>query len=299
MYFRGLIEVSNICKFDCHYCGIRASNKKIARYHLSKEEMLECCYNGYTLGYRTFVFQGGEDGFFSDETLVEVIETLKNKYSDIAITLSLGERGKSSYKRLYDAGADRYLIRHETINKELYEKLHPNMSYENRLQSLYDLKEIGYQVGSGFLIGLPGLKLKDYAKDLVFLKELNPHMVGIGPFIPHEDTPLKDCVGGTSYDTITLLAIIRLLIPEVLLPATTALGTIDKNGREKGFKAGANVIMPNLSPMDCRKKYSLYNGKVFLGNESAEEKERIEKSVIEAGFIPVLKRGDNIKWKRK
>lgn len=299
VFFRGLIEISNICKYDCFYCGIRASNEKAKRYRLSKKEILECCYKGYSLGYRTFVLQGGEDGYFSDEILEEILSTLKTKYDDIAITLSLGERSEESFKRLYRAGADRYLLRHETMNVELYEKLHPKMSLQNRIKCLKSLKEIGYTVGSGFLIGLPGLKLRDYAKDLAFLKELQPHMVGIGPFIPHEDTPLKDEVGGTAYDTITLLAIIRLLLPDVLLPATTALGTIDSKGREKGFMAGANVIMPNLSPMECRAKYSLYNGKVFSGNESAEEKIKIEKSVIAAGFEPVLTKGDSLRWKRK
>ncbi|MGL5051601.1 MAG: [FeFe] hydrogenase H-cluster radical SAM maturase HydE [Fusobacteriaceae bacterium] len=299
VFFRGLIEISNICKYDCFYCGIRASNEKAKRYRLSKEEILECCHTGYSLGYRTFVFQGGEDSYFSDEILEEIILTLKNQYPDIAITLSLGERSEDSFKRLYKAGADRYLLRHETMNEELYTELHPKMSLQNRIKCLKSLRDIGYQVGSGFLIGLPGLKLSDYKEDLIFLKELNPHMVGIGPFIPHEDTPLKDEIGGTATDTITLLAVIRLLLPDVLLPATTALGTIDPEGREKGFRAGANVIMPNLSPMECREKYSLYKGKVFLGNESAQEKIKIEKSVIEAGFEPILKRGDNVRWKRK
>lgn len=299
VFFRGLIEISNICKCNCQYCGIQNSNKDVERYRLTVDEILNSCHKGYLLGYRTFVLQGGEDIFFTDEILVNIIKTLKEKYKDIAITLSLGERGKDSFKKLYDAGADRYLLRHETINKDLYKDLHPKMIFENRIKCLKDLKEIGYQVGSGFLIGLPTLKLEDYAKDLIFLKSLEPHMVGIGPFIPHKDTPLKNEKGGTAYDTITLLAIIRLLLPEVLLPATTALGTIDPQGREKGFKAGANVIMPNLSPYECRSKYTLYNGKVFSNNESAEEKERIMASVIKAGFQPILTKGDNIKWKRK
>ncbi|WP_293722042.1 [FeFe] hydrogenase H-cluster radical SAM maturase HydE [uncultured Cetobacterium sp.] len=299
VFFRGLIEISNICKCDCFYCGIRASNCKASRYRLSKDEILDSCHRGYSLGYRTFVFQGGEDSYFTDELLEDIIKTLKREYSDIAITLSLGERGEKSFRRLYEAGADRYLLRHETVDENLYNRLHPKMSLENRKKCLEALKEIGYQVGSGFLIGLPGLQMKDYAKDLIFLKKLKPHMVGIGPFIPHEDTPLKSEKGGTAYDTITLLAIIRLLLPDVLLPATTALGTIDPKGREKGFKAGANVIMPNLSPMEYRKKYALYNGKVFSGKESAEEKLKIESGVIEAGFEPILTRGDNIRWKRK
>lgn len=299
VFFRGLMEISNICKCDCFYCGIRVSNCRASRYRLSKNEILDSCHRGYLLGYRTFVFQGGEDSYFTDELLEEIIKTLKSEYPDIAITLSLGERGEKSFRRLYEAGADRYLLRHETVNEKLYEELHPKMSLKNRKDCLRTLKEIGYQVGSGFLIGLPGLTMKDYAKDLIFLKELKPHMVGIGPFIPHEDTPLKNEKGGTAYDTITLLAVIRLLLPDVLLPATTALGTIDPKGREKGFRAGANVIMPNLSPMEYRKKYALYNGKVFSGKESAEEKVRIESGVIEAGFEPILTRGDNIRWKRK
>lgn len=299
VFFRGLIEISNICRCNCHYCGIRADNKKVERYFLKRDEIIERCVYGYELGYRTFVFQGGENYIYSDEDLEYIILDLKKRYSDIAITLSLGERGYSSLERLYKAGADRYLLRHETINKSLYEKLHPNMSYRNRIDTLSDLKEIGYQVGTGFLIGLPTLKLKDYAKDLIFIKTLNPHMVGIGPFIPQKDTPLKDEVGGNSYDTITLLAILRLLIPDLLLPATTALVTVDENSREKAFRAGANVIMPNLSPMECRKLYNLYDGKKILGDESAEEKKNIEIKIRESGFIPVLKKGDNLRWKRR
>lgn len=299
VFFRGLMEITNICKCNCLYCGIRAENSSVDRYSLDKKTILNCCYNGYNLGYRTFVFQGGENLNITDDFLVDIISTLKNKYNDIAITLSLGERGKESFKKLYDAGADRYLLRHETINKELYNKLHPKMSFENRVNSLYELKEIGYQVGSGFLIGLPELNLEDYAEDLFFLKTLEPHMVGIGPFIPHCDTPLKNEKGGSSYDTITLIAMLRLLLPDALLPATTALATIDPKGRELAFKAGANVIMPNLSPISSRKRYTLYNGKVFLGDEAAEEKDIIINHIKEAGFTPDLSKGDNIKWKRK
>lgn len=299
VFFRGLLEISNICKCNCFYCGIRAENKKVERYYLDVEEIIKRSQYGYELGYRTFVLQGGENSIYSDDKLEYIIKTLKEKYSDIAITLSLGERDYNSLERLYKAGADRYLLRHETINKELYQRLHPGMSYENRIDTLMNLKKIGYQVGTGFLIGLPTLSLKDYAKDLVFIKRLNPHMVGIGPFIPQKDTPLKDEVGGNSYDTITLLAILRLLIPDLLLPATTALVTIDENGREKAFKAGANVIMPNLSPIECRKLYSLYDGKKISGDESAEEKKNIEIKIKESGFIPQFKKGDNLRWKRR
>lgn len=298
VFFRGLIEISNICSKNCFYCGIRAENKNVQRYRLSKEEILLSCEKGYQLGYKTFVLQGGEDPFFKDEVLVDIIKSIKIKYPENAITLSLGERSYESYKALYDAGADRYLLRHETANKALYHSLHPNMNFENRIQCLNNLKEIGYQIGAGFLIGLPNQTLNDFVKDLKFLKDLEPHMVGIGPFIPQKDTPLRHEKGGDAYTTITMLAIIRLLLPDVLLPATTALGTIDPESRNKAFKAGANVIMPNLSPFECRKKYALYDGKVFTNGEAAEEKKKIDENIRQAGFEPVMSRGDNIKWKR-
>lgn len=298
VFFRGLIEVSNICSRNCFYCGIRAENKNVQRYRLSKEEILLSCEKGYQLGYKTFVLQGGEDPFFKDEVLVDIIKSIKIKYPENAITLSLGERSYESYKALYEAGADRYLLRHETANKALYHSLHPNMNFENRIQCLNNLKEIGYQIGAGFLIGLPNQTLNDFVQDLKFLKNLEPHMVGIGPFIPQKDTPLRYEKGGDAYTTITMLAIIRLLLPDVLLPATTALGTIDPESRNKAFKAGANVIMPNLSPFECRKKYALYDGKVFTNGEAAEEKKKIDENIRQAGFEPVMSRGDNIKWKR-
>lgn len=298
VFFRGLIEISNFCKRDCYYCGIRASNIHADRYRLSKEQILHSCTTGYNLGYRTFVLQGGEDPFFTDEVLVDIISEIKKRFPQCAVTLSVGERPYESYEKLYQAGADRFLLRHETATKSLYESIHPNMSFENRRKCLENLKKIGFQVGAGFLIGLPHQTNEDFVRDLIFLKELNPHMVGIGPFIPQKNTPLKDEIGGDSYRTITLLAVIRLLLPEVLLPATTALGTIDSEGREKAFRAGANVIMPNLSPFECRSKYALYDGKLFTSTEAAEEKKIIEQKIINAGFEPVMVRGDNIKWKR-
>ncbi|MGL4308757.1 MAG: [FeFe] hydrogenase H-cluster radical SAM maturase HydE [Cetobacterium sp.] len=298
VFLRGLIEVTNFCTKTCLYCGIRAENTNADRYRLTKEEIISSCENGYNLGYKTFVLQGGEDPFFTDEFLVELITKIKYKFPECAVTLSLGEKSYESYKKLYDAGADRYLLRHETANPKLYSSLHPKMSFENRITCLKNLKKIGYQVGAGFLIGLPNQTIEDLAMDLLFLKNLKPHMVGIGPFIPQKDTPLRNEKGGDSYTTITLLSIIRLLLPDVLLPATTALGTIDSTGREKAFKAGANVIMPNLSPFECRAKYSLYDGKVFTDNESAEEKRKIEEKIKNAGFEPVMVRGDNITWKR-
>lgn len=298
VFMRGLIEFTNYCKRNCRYCGIRAGNRLADRYRLSIDEIMEACTEGHELGYRTFVLQGGEDDFYNDEKIVEIVNTIKHKYIDCAITLSVGEKSYESYKKYYDAGADRYLMRHETASKELYESLHPGMSFENRIQCLKDLKDIGFQVGAGFMVGLPGQKNEDYVRDLMFLKELEPHMVGIGPFIPHKDTPLAEESGGTVETTEIMLAITRLLLPMVLLPATTALGSIDPMGREKGIKAGANVVMPNLSPTSVRKKYALYNGKICTGDEAAECRMCIEGRITRAGFSIDMSRGDNKTWGR-
>lgn len=298
VFMRGLIEFTNYCKRNCRYCGIRAGNKTAERYRLTIEEIMEAAEEGYNLGYKTFVLQGGEDDYFTDEMIVQIVSGLKNKYSDCAVTLSIGEKSFHSFKRYYEAGADRYLMRHETASEELYNKFHPGMSFENRRKCLYDLKAIGYQVGAGFMVGLPGQTNEDYVEDLMFLKKLEPHMVGIGPFIPHKDTPLAKEAGGTLETTIIMLAITRLLLPSVLLPATTALGSIDPSGREKGIKAGANVVMPNLSPISVRKKYSLYDGKICTGDEAAECRNCIEGRIKSAGFEVDLSRGDNNEWRR-
>lgn len=294
VYLRGLIEFTNHCIRNCNYCGIRRDNHKAERYRLTEEEILGCAEMGDSLGYKTFVLQGGEDKYFTDERLVRIIKKLKDRYPNNAITLSVGERSYESYKILFQAGADRYLLRHETASKELYEKLHPDGNFENRIKCLYNLKEIGFHVGAGFMVGLPGQTKEDLVKDLLFLQELKPHMCGIGPFIPHEDTPLKNFSGGVLEDVIIMLALTRLLLPKVLLPATTALGTIDSNGREMGIKAGANVIMPNLSPMEVRKKYLLYNGKAYTGDEAAESKKLIEESINNIGCTINIGRGDPI-----
>ncbi len=296
VFMRGLIEFTNYCSKNCCYCGIRAGNKLADRYRLSFEEIMEACSEGYRLGYRTFVLQGGEDYFYTDEKIISIVKEVKDKYSDAAVTLSLGEKSYDSYKKFFEAGADRYLLRHETASKELYERLHPGMSFENRIQCLYDLKDIGFQVGAGFMVGLPGQKNEDYVKDLMFIKKLVPHMVGIGPFIPHKDTPLAENSGGTLETTEIMLAITRMLLPEVLLPATTALGSIDPIGREKGIKAGANVVMPNLSPTSVRKKYALYDGKICTGDEAAECRMCIEGRIKKAGFSIDMSRGDNLAW---
>ena len=293
VFIRGLIEISNFCKNDCYYCGIRRSNKKCERYRLTKEDILSCAEQGYALGFRTFVMQGGEDARFTDDFLVDVIKALKSLYPDCAITLSLGERSFESYKALRLAGADRYLLRHETADKEHYEKLHPNdMSFENRMECLKNLKSLGFQVGVGFMVGSPWQTLKTLAKDLKFIETFAPAMCGIGPYLTHKDTPFSDMPSGSMELTLYLLSIIRLIDPTLLLPATTALGTIKEGGRELGILAGANVVMPNLSPLTVRKKYELYDNKICTGDEAAESKANLEKSMAAIGYKIVTARGD-------
>jgi len=295
VYFRGLIEFSNYCKNNCYYCGIRRNNKKIHRYRLTKEEILDCCAKGYELGFRTFVLQGGEDPYYTDEMIVDIIESIREKFPDCAITLSIGERPYDSYRRFWDAGADRYLLRHETANEVHYRKLHPSvMTLKSRKECLYNLKEIGFQVGAGFMVGSPYQTIDNLVEDLLFLKELEPHMVGIGPFIPHKDTIFRDEKGGNVDMTLLMLALIRLLLPKALIPSTTALGTVDPLGREKGFAAGANVVMPNLSPQKFRADYSLYDNKICTGLEAAESVEELKQKIEAIGFIPDMSRGDHI-----
>ena len=293
VFKRGLIEFTNYCKNDCYYCGIRRSNGNAGRYRLEKETILDCCRRGYELGFRTFVLQGGEDGYFNDERVCEIVAAIRAQHPDCAITLSIGEKSRESYQKYFDAGANRYLLRHETANDAHYRKLHPaELSLQNRKQCLYDLKEIGYQVGCGFMVGSPGQAVETLYEDLCFIKELKPHMVGIGPFIPQKDTPFGKEVAGTLEQTLRLLAIIRLIHPHVLLPATTALGTIHENGRELGILAGANVVMPNLSPQDAREKYTLYDNKIHSGDEAAEGEANLRKRMKEIGYELVTDRGD-------
>ena len=293
IYIRGLIEISNYCKNDCLYCGIRRSNKNAVRYRLTKEQILSCCDLGYELGFRTFVMQGGEDPYFTDEVMCDIIHEVKSKNPDCAITLSLGERGKESFKRLYDAGADRYLLRHETADSEHYKKLHPpELNYENRIRSLYELKEIGFQTGAGFMVGSPFQTTENLANDLLFIKELEPQMCGIGPFIPHKDTVFADKPHGSLRLTLILLSIIRLMHPKILLPATTALGTIDPKGRELGILHGANVVMPNLSPQEHRADYALYDNKACTGEEAAECIQCLSRRLNSIGYQIVTDRGD-------
>ena len=293
IFVRGLIEISNICKNDCYYCGIRRGNKNCQRYRLSEEEILACCEEGEKLGFKTFVLQGGEDAFFSDEFLTDLIKKIKNRHKGCAVTLSLGERNRKSYKLLKEAGADRYLLRHETADKAHYEKLHPKkMSFENRMNCLKTLKELGYQVGCGFMVGSPYQTAETVAKDLKFIEEFKPDMCGIGPFIPHKDTPFADKTAGTLEMTCYLLSIIRLIKPNILLPSTTALGTINERGRELGILAGANVVMPNLSPVSVRKKYELYDNKICTGEESAKCRKCLENRMNSVGYEIVTDRGD-------
>lgn len=293
VYVRGLIEISNICKNDCFYCGIRRGNKNCDRYRLTREQIMECAAEGYWLGFRTFVLQGGEDPYYTDEALCGIVEGIKTLYPDCAVTLSMGERSRESYAALRRAGADRYLLRHETADKAHYEILHPaGMSFENRMRCLYDLRELGYQVGCGFMVGSPGQTSETLAKDLKFIEEFKPDMCGIGPFVPHKDTPFRDHPAGTVELTCYLLSIIRLIHPPVLLPATTALGTIHPQGRELGIKAGANVVMPNLSPVSVRKKYELYDNKICTGEESAQCKDCLSARMESVGYRIVTDRGD-------
>ena len=294
IYIRGLIEFTNYCKNDCLYCGIRRSNKNAERYRLDKNEILDCVDLGYKLGFRTFVLQGGEDGYFTDKIMCDIVRSIKSKYLDCAITLSIGERNFESYRLLKESGADRYLLRHETAIKAHYEKLHPEeMSFENRLDCLKNLKSLGYQIGAGFMVGSPYQTEEYLVNELLFLKELRPHMVGIGPFISHKDTPFKDKPSGTVDLTLFMLGLIRLTLPKVLLPATTALGTIDPLGREKGIKAGANVLMPNLSPAGVRKKYMLYDNKICTGDEAAQCIECLKTQIKAIGCQIVVDRGDS------
>ncbi len=294
IYIRGLIEFSNYCKNDCFYCGIRHSNRNLIRYRLTKEEILSCCKSGYKLGFRTFVLQSGEDAYYTDERMTDIVSSIHERYPDCAITLSVGERSRECYQQLFQAGASRYLLRHETSNLSHYESLHPaTMSYQNRMQCLNDLKEIGYQTGCGFMVGSPFQTPEHIAEDLLFIQNFKPEMVGIGPFIPHRETPFRNQPTGSIDDTLLLLSILRLIQPTLLLPATTALGTLDAHGRTKGILAGANVIMPNLSPVNIREHYCIYDNKACTGKEAADSIQEISKQMLTIEYQIVTDRGDS------
>lgn len=285
VYIRGLIEFTNYCKNNCYYCGIRRDNQNAVRYRLDKEEILLCCKEGYSLGFRTFVLQGGEDPFYSDKLICEIVSEIREQFPECAITLSIGEKNRESYLAYYNAGANRYLLRHETADEAHYKKLHPDsMSLENRKKCLFNLKEIGYQVGSGFMVGTPFQTTQNLIADLRFLKELEPDMIGIGPYITHAQTPFAKYESGSLELTLRLISILRLLFPYALIPATTALGTIHPQGRELGLKCGANVVMPNLSPVNVRKLYELYENKICTGEEAAQCRGCLERRVEAAGY---------------
>ena len=295
VYIRGLIEFTNHCRNNCHYCGIRRSNPNCQRYRLSTQEILACCDAGYNLGFRTFVLQGGEDPFFTPQKITELVRAIKAAHPDCAVTLSVGEYDRETYQQWYEAGADRYLLRHETADPDLYRALHPaDLSLQNRLRCLRDLKDIGYQTGCGFMVGSPGQTPQMILEDLRFIQDFQPQMVGIGPFIPHKDTRYRNEPPGSAALTLRLLAILRLMLPHVLLPATTALGTVLLDGRQMGMRYGCNVVMPNLSPADVRSKYALYNNKISAGEEAAESVALLKKSMSAIGYEVVTDRGD---WK--
>lgn len=293
IYIRGLIEFTNICTQNCFYCGLRAENNKISRYRLTKDDILACCREGYALGFRTFVLQGGEDPHFDDDLMCDIISSIKSNHPDCAVTLSIGEKSYDTYQRFFDAGADRYLLRHETANSLHYSKLHPSsQTLESRKECLFNLKKIGFQTGCGFMVGSPYQTFETIAEDLLFIYELQPHMVGIGPFLPHDDTPLGDKPAGSFELTLLLLTLVRIMLKKVLLPSTTALGSIEPNGREMGILSGANVVMPNLSPLSVREKYMLYNGKISTGEEAAQSIEILKQKFKKIGYEISITRGD-------
>ncbi|MDD3672317.1 MAG: [FeFe] hydrogenase maturase subunit HydE [Synergistaceae bacterium] len=295
VYIRGLVEFTNFCKNDCLYCGIRKSNLSASRYRLTEDQIFQACETGYELGFRTFVLQGGEDPYFSDDKIIYIVKNIKTRYPDCAVTLSIGEKTRESYQAYFDAGADRYLLRHETANQEHYSMLHPaEMSLTNRKRCLADLKEIGYQVGSGFMVGSPFQTAEYLADDMLFLYELQPHMVGIGPFVPHHSTQFANFSSGSAELTVFIIGLLRLMLPSALIPSTTALGTIDPRGRELGILAGANVVMPNLSPVDVRNKYLLYDNKICTGDEAAECRFCMQRRIESIGYEIAVTKGDFI-----
>jgi biotin synthase len=297
VYFRGLVEFSNYCKNDCLYCGLRKSNTRLSRYRLTKEEILDCCRLGAKQGYKTFVLQSGEDVFFTDDAVCDIVSAIRTEFPDAAITLSLGERTTEVYRAWFKAGANRYLLRHETANAGHYQKLHPEtMSWANRIKCLYELKTIGYAVGAGFMTGSPFQTPENLAEDIAFLRELRPDMIGIGPFIPHADTPFAPYQAGSLQLTLRMIALARLAVPDALIPATTALGTIAPDGRERGLCSGANVVMPNISPRHTRKLYALYDNKICVEDGAEECRHCLARRVTLAGFTPAFVRGDKARY---
>ena len=295
VYIRGLLEFTNICRNDCYYCGLRKSNGNVNRFRLTKEEILSSASKAYNLGFRTFVMQGGEDPFYRPEDIADIVYQLKSKYDDCAVTLSFGEHPKESYKMWKNAGANRYLLRHESVDPNCYDKIHPKeMLLANRMRCLNDLRDLGYQTGAGFMVGPPYQTMKTIAKDLSFIQEFKPEMVGIGPFIPHKDTPFGKYKAGSTELTLRLYSLVRIMQPGVLLPATTALSTLDKNGQVLGMNAGCNVVMPNISPAHAKKNYMLYNGKAITGDDDGAKLTHLKTTMKDAGYIVCVDRGDHV-----
>lgn len=293
IFIRGLIEISSYCKNNCYYCGLRCSNNEAQRYRLSKDEILDCCRKGASLGFNTFVLQGGEDPMQNDEWIIDVVSSIKKELPDKAVTLSVGERNSETYRAFRKAGADRYLLRHETRNETHYSLLHPEtMSATKRRNCLFELKNAGFQTGSGMMIGSPYQTTENLIDDILFLEELQPQMIGIGPFIPAKGTPFENSSQGTTDMTVLMIALLRLRFPKALIPATTALATIDEKGREQAILAGANVVMPNLSPCNVRKKYSIYNKKLSTGSEAAEQLQLLNAKLNTIGYHINYNRGD-------
>lgn len=300
IFIRGLIEIGNCCHNDCYYCGIRRSNRSIERYRLDKETILACCREGYALGFRTFVLQGGEDSSLTIARTTEIISAIRNEFPDAAITLSLGEKSTEAYEAFFRAGADRYLLRHETHNPEHYRQLHPqSMSLPNRLRCLDDLKRIGFQTGTGIMVGSPGQTVDHLVEDILYIRQFRPEMIGIGPFLPHHDTPFGNELPGKLEQTLLLLSIFRLMHPDALIPSTTALATLVPEGRERGILAGANVVMPNLSPQHLRSKYALYDNKASMGAEAAEGIRLLQERLDKIGYTIDMGRGDYRPSKRQ
>ncbi|MFP5527839.1 [FeFe] hydrogenase H-cluster radical SAM maturase HydE [Peptococcus simiae] len=294
VYIRGLIELTNICRNNCYYCGIRRDNREVSRYRLSEDQVLEACQAGYRAGFRTFVLQGGEDPYWTDDRLVPFIQAIRHRFPDCVLTLSLGERSRESYARLYAAGARRYLLRHETADPAHYSRLHPDeMSLARRLEALADLQALGFQAGCGMMVGSPGQGTSQLVQDFLFIQDFQPQMVGLGPFIPHHATPFADQPAGGVTETLVILALVRLVLPKVLLPATTALATLDPRGHLAGIASGCNVIMPNLSPPSVRKNYSLYDGKRSSGTEAAENVQALAAELATVGYKIVVQSGDH------
>lgn len=295
VYIRGLIELTNVCKNDCYYCGIRRSNKDVIRYRLTHEQVVECCAYGYELGFKTFVLQGGEDPYWTADRLVQLVQEIRQGYPDCAITLSIGEWSRHDYKRFYEAGANRFLLRHETFDSIHYAQLHPQgMSAQHRQDCLRILRSIGFQTGTGIMVGSPGQTFAHILQDIRFIEELRPQMIGLGPFLPHRATPFADKPAGDLGLTLRLLAILRLMHPKALIPSTTALATLHPEGRLRGILAGCNVVMPNLSPKEERQKYSLYNDKAALGAEAAEGLALLAEQLCSIGYELSYERGDSL-----